>query len=121
MDVLTPHKYIVDHAAETSEESIQQHSVTINMLAYSEEAIEVDLANEDENSYASIGYNTISEFRRYHAYFGTENNFMPSEEKEQDRLDMHHEILPQIMKGKLHLVPLKDLNPIMDVGTGTEI
>ncbi|KAF8536583.1 putative TAM domain methyltransferase [Trichophaea hybrida] len=46
---------------------------------------------------------------------------MPTDEVEQDRLDMHHEILLLMLKGKLHLAPLKDPQRILDVGTGTGI
>jgi methylase of polypeptide subunit release factors len=46
---------------------------------------------------------------------------MPTDEKEQDRLDMHHEILLQVMKGELLLAPLKDPHRILDIGTGTGI
>jgi len=34
---------------------------------------------------------------------------------------MHHEILLQMMEGKLHLAPLEDPQWILDVGTGTGI
>ncbi|KAI5792664.1 methyltransferase [Pyronema domesticum] len=60
--------------------------------------------------------------RRYHSYYGTEKNHMPTDEKEQDRLDMHHEIMLQMLEGKLHLAPIGDSpQRILDIGTGTGI
>lgn len=37
------------------------------------------------------------------------------------RLDMHHEIFLQILKGKLHTAPLEDPQKVLDIGTGTGI
>jgi methylase of polypeptide subunit release factors len=46
---------------------------------------------------------------------------MPTDEKEQDRLDMHHEIMLQLLGGKLHLAPIDTPQKILDIGTGTGI
>jgi cyclopropane fatty-acyl-phospholipid synthase-like methyltransferase len=46
---------------------------------------------------------------------------MPTDEKEQDRLDMHHEIMLAMLDGKLHLAPVKEPHRILDIGTGTGI
>ena len=46
---------------------------------------------------------------------------MPTDEKEQDRLDLHHEILLQLMDYKHHLAPLDTPHRILDIGTGTGI
>ncbi|KAF8243752.1 S-adenosyl-L-methionine-dependent methyltransferase [Wilcoxina mikolae CBS 423.85] len=59
--------------------------------------------------------------RRYHAYFGVDKNLMPTDEMEQDRLDMYHEIVHLLMKERLHAAPLKDPKRILDIGTGTGI
>ena len=59
--------------------------------------------------------------RRYHSYFGINKNPMPTDEKEQDRLDLHHEILLQLMDYKYHLAPLDTPHRILDIGTGTGI
>ncbi|KAF8245759.1 S-adenosyl-L-methionine-dependent methyltransferase [Wilcoxina mikolae CBS 423.85] len=99
--------------------------------------IEVDpdvLRNEDTDDYASSGYETstasltssINNYvyengRRYHIYFGADKNLMPTDEVEQDRLDLHHEIFLQILDGKLHLAPIESPHRILDVGTGTGI
>ncbi|KAF8533825.1 putative TAM domain methyltransferase [Trichophaea hybrida] len=98
--------------------------------------IEVDeavLAN-DNSDYESSGYNTstasvtssVNEYifengRRYHAYFGPDKNMMPTDEIEQDRLDMHHEVMLMLLEGQLHKAPLKDPQRILDVGCGTGI
>ncbi|KAF8543378.1 S-adenosyl-L-methionine-dependent methyltransferase [Trichophaea hybrida] len=99
--------------------------------------IEVDpavLGNLEDEDYDSIGYNTttqsltssVNEYivengRRYHAYFGPDKNYMPTDEKEQDRLDLHHEILLQMLSGELYLAPLEEPHRILDIGTGTGI
>ncbi|KAF8544212.1 S-adenosyl-L-methionine-dependent methyltransferase, partial [Trichophaea hybrida] len=59
--------------------------------------------------------------RRYHTYFGVDKNLMPTDEKEQDRLDMHHEIMLAMLDGRLHLAPVKEPHRILDIGTGTGI
>ncbi|KAF8248379.1 S-adenosyl-L-methionine-dependent methyltransferase [Wilcoxina mikolae CBS 423.85] len=98
--------------------------------------IEVDpaLLENDDSDYKSSGYDTstksltssINEYvmengRRYHAYYGTEKNPLPTDEQEQDRLDMCHEIFLLLLDRKLHQAPLKNPQRIMDVGTGTGI
>ncbi|KAF8538708.1 S-adenosyl-L-methionine-dependent methyltransferase [Trichophaea hybrida] len=100
-------------------------------------AIEVDpaiLENTDDDDYGSVGVATTTDSlslsinqyifengRRYHTYFGIDKNFMPTDEKEQERLDMHHETMLQMAEGKLYLAPLKDPQNILDIGTGTGI
>jgi len=46
---------------------------------------------------------------------------MPTDEKEQDRLDLHHEIMLNLLGGKIHLAPVQNPQRILDVGTGTGI
>ena len=46
---------------------------------------------------------------------------MPTDEKEQNRLDLHHEIFLELLCGKLHLAPLVRPQRILDLGTGTGI
>ncbi|KAF8544207.1 S-adenosyl-L-methionine-dependent methyltransferase [Trichophaea hybrida] len=46
---------------------------------------------------------------------------MPTDEKEQDRLDLHHEIMLQLLHGNYHLAPLDNPQRILDIGTGTGI
>ena len=57
--------------------------------------------------------------RRYHAYFGPDKNLHPTDEKEQDRLDIHHEIFLGLLDGELHTAPLKRPHRVLDIGTGT--
>lgn len=59
--------------------------------------------------------------RQYHSYFGDDKNPMPTDEIEQDRLDLHHELLRQLLDGKLHFAPVEEPENILDVGTGTGI
>jgi methylase of polypeptide subunit release factors len=46
---------------------------------------------------------------------------MPTDEKEQDRLDLDYEIMLTMLDGTLHLAPLKHPRQILDIGTGTGI
>ncbi|KAI5793948.1 S-adenosyl-L-methionine-dependent methyltransferase, partial [Pyronema domesticum] len=59
--------------------------------------------------------------RRYHSYFGVDKNPLPTDETEQDRLDLHHEIMLRLLDNKLHKAPLENPQRILDVGTGTGI
>ncbi|KAA8903044.1 S-adenosyl-L-methionine-dependent methyltransferase [Sphaerosporella brunnea] len=98
--------------------------------------IEVDPAvlGSESSDYASSGYETstqsitssvhqyvIENGRRYHSYFGLDKNPMPTDEAEQDRLDMHHESFLMLLDGELHVAPIKEPHRILDVGTGTGI
>ncbi|KAA8909089.1 TAM domain methyltransferase [Sphaerosporella brunnea] len=60
--------------------------------------------------------------RRYHSYFGVDKYLMPTDEREQERMDIAHEMFFSLFDGQLHKAPLAD-NPqnILDVGTGTGI
>jgi methylase of polypeptide subunit release factors len=59
--------------------------------------------------------------RRYHAYYGIDKNVMPTDEIEQERLDLHHESMLQMLKEDLYKAPLVEAHRILDVGTGTGI
>ncbi|KAF8544004.1 S-adenosyl-L-methionine-dependent methyltransferase [Trichophaea hybrida] len=119
--------------------------------------IEVDpaLLENDDSDYESSGYDTstqsltssINEYvmengRRYHSYYGTEKNPLPTDENRIGskksalqpepirslitpspiyRLDMCHEIFLLLLNRELHQAPLKNPQRIMDVGTGTGI
>ncbi|KAI5812275.1 S-adenosyl-L-methionine-dependent methyltransferase [Pyronema omphalodes] len=99
--------------------------------------LEVDeqvLLKPDEDGYESTGYDTstasltssIQEYvfengRRYHAYYGTDKYIQPTDEIEQDRLDLHHEIQILGLNNKLHQAPLTEPHRILDIGTGTGI
>jgi SAM-dependent methyltransferase len=97
--------------------------------------VDAAMYNDNDSDYASSGYDTstqsltssINQYlfengRRYHAYYGTEKNLQPTDETEQARLDLHHEILLLLLDSKLHLAPIDDKpQRILDVGTGTGI
>jgi len=71
--------------------------------------------------------------RRYHARFGdeenlmateenlmaTEENLMATDEKEQDRVDLHHQIMLLLLGGKPHKAPLHMPRRMLDIGAGT--
>ncbi|KAI5809441.1 S-adenosyl-L-methionine-dependent methyltransferase [Pyronema omphalodes] len=88
---------------------------------------------EDEN-YDSAGYDTstasltssVNQYifengRRYHAYYGPDKYLLPTDEKEQDRLDLNHEMMRMVWDDKLHEAPLNEPHRILDIGTGTGI
>ncbi|EPS41778.1 hypothetical protein H072_4283 [Dactylellina haptotyla CBS 200.50] len=58
--------------------------------------------------------------RRYHR-FREGQYFLPNDETEQDRLDMHHHMLTVIQGGQLHGAPLDKPQKVLDLGTGTGI
>ncbi|KAL4757918.1 class I SAM-dependent methyltransferase [Aspergillus foveolatus] len=59
--------------------------------------------------------------RRYHAFKEGSYKF-PNDEREQDRLDMLHNMFRLVLDGKLFLAPIED-GPlrVLDIGTGTGI
>lgn len=59
--------------------------------------------------------------RRYHTYYGHNKNILPTDEIEQDRMDIHHEIMLKVMDDRLYLAPLKNAHRVIDIGTGTGI
>ncbi|KAI5811846.1 S-adenosyl-L-methionine-dependent methyltransferase [Pyronema omphalodes] len=99
--------------------------------------LEVDpsvLERPENEDYDSAGYDTstasltssVNEYifengRRYHAYYGPDKYLLPTDEKEQDRLDLNHEITRMVWDDKLHEAPLQEPHRILDIGTGTGI
>ncbi|KAI5820162.1 S-adenosyl-L-methionine-dependent methyltransferase [Pyronema omphalodes] len=99
--------------------------------------LEVDpsvLERPEDEDYDSAGYNTstasltssvhqyiFEHGRRYHAYYGPDKYLIPTDEKEQDRLDLNHEITRMVWDDKLHEAPLEQPHRILDIGTGTGI
>lgn len=59
--------------------------------------------------------------RRYHSYFGNDKNPMPTDETEQERLDIHHEVMLKLLDDELFKAPVSQLKHILDIGTGTGI
>jgi hypothetical protein len=111
--------------------------ITFFRLITPEIMIEVDpeiLLKPEDEDYDSTGYDSstasltssIQEYvfengRRYHAYYGTDKYLQPTDEAEQDRLDLHHEIQRLVWEDKLHQSPLSEPHRILDIGTGTGI
>ncbi|KAI5811885.1 S-adenosyl-L-methionine-dependent methyltransferase [Pyronema omphalodes] len=99
--------------------------------------LEVDplvLERPEDEDYDSAGYDTstasltssVNQYifehgRRYHAYYGPDKYLLPTDAKEQDRLDLNHEIIRLTWDDKLHEAPLNNPHRVLDIGTGTGI
>ncbi|KAI5796112.1 S-adenosyl-L-methionine-dependent methyltransferase [Pyronema domesticum] len=99
--------------------------------------LEVDpsvLERPNDEDYDSAGYDTstaslsssvhqylFENGRRYHAYYGPDKYLLPTDEKEQDRLDLNHEMMRLLWDDKLYQSPLNEPHRILDIGTGTGI
>lgn len=56
------------------------------------------------------------------SYLTSTGYVLPNDEREQDRLDIHHHMTNLVLGGKLHLAPIgKTPQRILDIGTGTGI
>lgn len=57
----------------------------------------------------------------YTAADRSENNYaLPEDQREQDRLDLQHELFSKSFSGKLALAPIgHNLRNVLDLGTGT--
>ncbi|KAF8245519.1 S-adenosyl-L-methionine-dependent methyltransferase [Wilcoxina mikolae CBS 423.85] len=100
-------------------------------MSYTQGSIEIDpavLTSDDVDDYASSGIaisteslsSSVNELSIPHLLWPRQE-LMPTDEKEQDRLDLHHEIMLAMLDGKLHLAPVKEPQRILDIGTGTGI
>jgi len=59
--------------------------------------------------------------RRYHSY-QSGKYFLPNDETEQDRLDLHHHCYLLLLDGNLTMAPIKKgIQKVLDIGTGTGI
>ncbi|KAL1994832.1 hypothetical protein VTN49DRAFT_1019 [Thermomyces lanuginosus] len=94
--------------------------------------VEVDTSYENDSSYgdelssysASLT-SSVLEYRhengrRYHKYRDG-SYLLPNDEKENDRLDMVHELCLQVLNRKLYLAPIKNPQRVIDLATGTGI
>ena len=59
--------------------------------------------------------------RRYHAYYGADKNFNPTDNVEKDRLDLQHEVFRLLADEKLYKAPVENPQRVLDLGTGTGI
>ncbi|OQD75097.1 hypothetical protein PENDEC_c008G04625 [Penicillium decumbens] len=102
-------------------------------MAHSSSTIEPDLSDNDSAYLGSedhANYTTsvtpsalnyqYENGRRYHSYHEGEY-FLPNDEQEQDRLDLSHHIYLMLLKGELHIAPIKSPGRVLDLGTGTGI
>ncbi|KAL4989597.1 S-adenosyl-L-methionine-dependent methyltransferase [Aspergillus falconensis] len=85
-----------------------------------------DTYSSEIESYATSVSSSVMNYhwqygRRYHAYKEGSYKF-PNDEREQDRLDMLHNMFRLVLNGKLFLAPIDD-GPlrVLDIGTGTGI
>ncbi|EXJ73479.1 uncharacterized protein A1O5_03240 [Cladophialophora psammophila CBS 110553] len=59
--------------------------------------------------------------RRYHAYREGEY-VIPNDEREQERLDIHHHIFSLVLGGELYCAPIPEgVSSVLDLGTGTGV
>ena len=58
--------------------------------------------------------------RRYHKFQEGRYHF-PNDEPEQEREDMKHAMIINLMSSRLHLAPLENPQAVLDIGTGTGI
>ncbi|TGZ77140.1 S-adenosyl-L-methionine-dependent methyltransferase [Ascodesmis nigricans] len=78
-------------------------------------------ASSTQSLTESILQHVYENGRRYHAK-SVGRYHMPSDEKEQDRLDLHHHNILQLLGGRLTMAPFEhDPNMVLDCGTGTGI
>lgn len=88
---------------------------------------EADSAFGDESSsYSASLASSVLNYRyengrRYHGYH--DGSYMvPNDETEQSRLDLMHHLFRMMLDGALYVAPIsKDIQRILDVGTGTGI
>ncbi|RJE24866.1 Methyltransferase [Aspergillus sclerotialis] len=82
---------------------------------------ETDTGSSNQSLSSSVLNYQYENGRRYHAYRQGEY-FMPNDEREQERLDLHHHICRLAINGALFCAPIDPSNArILDLGTGTGI
>ncbi|CCX31508.1 Similar to mRNA 3' acc. no. Q4IPA4 [Pyronema omphalodes CBS 100304] len=102
--------------------STAQLEVDPTLLIDSEYGSEISGYDTSTQSLASsVNQYILENGRRYHAYYGENKNMLPSDEIEQDRLDMLHEMFLLLLDRKLHMAPVENPQRILDMGTGTGI
>ena len=82
---------------------------------------ELDTASTTASIRSSL-YEKIKENgRAYHKYREERQYILPEDDREQERLDLQHALFLQSLNNRLFLAPVetKDLNHVLDMGTGT--
>ena len=86
-----------------------------------DEGYDTDAASRGSTSVSSsVRDYTFENNRRYHKFQEGRYHF-PNDEPEQEREDMKHAMIINLMNGKLHLAPLENPQRVLDVGTGTGV
>ncbi|KAL6414270.1 hypothetical protein AUP68_00788 [Ilyonectria robusta] len=102
---------------------------TENQLEVDDDGIESDSTidtTEQSSSFLSSLKSSIYNYRydngrRYHA-FREGTYLVPNDDEEQNRMDLIHHIYSLVLRGKLHLAPIRDKpQRVLDLGTGTGI
>jgi hypothetical protein len=78
------------------------------------------LTNSSTSISSSIRNHTFENNRRYHRFQEGRYHF-PNDEPEQEREDMKHAMIINLMDSRLHLAPLQNPQAVLDIGTGTGI
>lgn len=121
-------------APSLSDSAIDTQSTHQTETLHSNIPLEVDFENtESDSAYgdeislfsASITSSVVDyqeeHGRRYHAY-RRGRYLLPNDDVENERLDIHHELMLVVLNGKLHLAPiLENIQKAIDLGTGTGI
>lgn len=77
-------------------------------------------SNASTSATSSIYAHTQEHGRRYY-HFKNGRYPIPGDDQEQDREDMKHAMMLELMDGELFYAPVEDPQSILDVGTGTGI
>ncbi|TGZ80701.1 S-adenosyl-L-methionine-dependent methyltransferase [Ascodesmis nigricans] len=79
------------------------------------------LASSTQSLTESVLSHVYENGRRYHSK-SVGRYFLPTDEQEQDRLDMYHHFMLELLGGKISLAPFdRDPGFVLDCGTGTGI
>jgi len=91
-------------------------------ISDNDSAIGSDWSADTESLRSSLIQSVRENGRAYHRHRDG-HYILPDDEREQDRLDMQHEMCLRTFGRKLILAPIGDqsLNNVLDIGTGTGI
>ncbi|CZR53555.1 related to methyltransferase [Phialocephala subalpina] len=83
----------------------------------------ISVSMSDTASISSSLFEHVEENGRTYHKYKEGKYYLPNDEKEQNRLDMQHQLAKLSLHGRLHLAPLKEANlkHALDFGTGTGI